>query len=286
MIILHSQSRARLHWRGSLGNWDMAALYGCPDHKDGMQRRPHCEEKEWSMTIRLRFAAALGLAAVALLAGGRPAAAQTQVSTRAALGANDVLDWAVAGPAFGTLTNPFSVTSNGGASVTVSQGAGTFRRMVQDTSSMGSGHWQGNFAAGDSLLWTDTTFGGGTGPMDITFGAAVRGAGTQVMANVSGVFEGTVDAFDDSNNQIFHGTFSGLASNAQDNTAVFVGVTSGAANIKRLRINAGSGDFAVNKLSLVQDTATTVPEPASLALALPGVLPIGLMVLRRRKRSA
>lgn len=238
------------------------------------------------MKNRLRFAPALGLAVAALLAGGRPAAAQTQVSSRAALGGNDTLDWGVAGPSFANLGNPFSVTSNGGIGVTVSKSSGTFRRMTQDASQNTTGSWLGNFAAGDSVLWTDTTLTGGPGPVDITFGAAVGGAGLQVMANIDGAFDGTIDAFDAANNPIFHGTFAGFGSNLQDNSAVFVGVKNNIANIKRLRINAGTGDFAVNKLSLVQDSAAVVPEPASLALALPGVLPIGLMALRRRKRSA
>lgn len=238
------------------------------------------------MHVKVRLAAALALALTILCAGGRPAAAQTTVSSRAALGGDDFVDWSVLGPAGTVVSSPFTVNSNGGLAVTGSK-SGTFRTLVQHTPVTTVGvDWQGNFARGDALLYTNTAFGGGVGPIDLTFGAAVTGAGAQVMTDNFGAFTGTITAFDSSNNVILSSNFNGVANLNEDNSAVFIGIKSNVANIKRLRIDAGNSDFVINRLDILRGSANAVPEPASLALALPGILPFGFVFLRRRKQAA
>lgn len=61
--------------------------------------------------------------------------------------------------------------------------------------------------------------------------------------------------------------------------------------INQVRFSSSGGTsagFGPSAQQFVMDnlSVTTVPEPASLALALPGVLPLGLMALRRRKLKA
>jgi hypothetical protein len=237
--------------------------------------------------IDLRISAAIGLAVTALLLGNVPAAAQTAVSSRAALGGNDFLDWSALGPAGTVVSNPFTVASNGGISVTGTETGGTMRRLDQHTPLVTSGQdFQGNFARGDALLFTNTPFGGGTGPIDLTFGVAVSGAGAQVMRDEFGAFVGTITAFDSANNVILSSNFNGLANSNEDNSAIFMGITSSVANIKRIRFAVDTNHLVINRLDIVTAPTSVTPEPAALALALPGLMPFGVLALRRRRRSA
>jgi hypothetical protein len=58
-------------------------------------------------------------------------AAIVLVTSSAALGANDSIDWSQFGPAFTNLTSPQAVVSTGGLNATVSSAGGVFERLDQ-----------------------------------------------------------------------------------------------------------------------------------------------------------
>src|ERR1041384_7785391 len=71
------------------------------------------------------------------------------VSSRAAFPTTDSVDWSVLGPAFTTITSPFTIATTGGSTVDVYHNEGTlFERRDQST-----GGWGGNFNPGEALLW-------------------------------------------------------------------------------------------------------------------------------------
>src|SRR5438309_7644106 len=135
----------------------------------------------------------LGLTAAAVLVLDDAASALpvVPVLSRGALGETDYIDWDSAGPVNTTVANPSTVSSNGGNSSTVSQQVSQpfFR---EDQSSDGATVWNGNFAPGDHVLWTDSS----NGPMTIKFTTPVAGAGAQIQANLQAPFTATLDVYD------------------------------------------------------------------------------------------
>ncbi|MDW8105680.1 MAG: PEP-CTERM sorting domain-containing protein, partial [Armatimonadota bacterium] len=224
-------------------------------------------------TGRTLLAAALVLVAVSA------AHALTFVNSRPALGGNDYVDWGVLGPAFTVVSNPVTLSSNGGLSVTVSKITwGPFERRDQ-----GSG-WAGNFAPSDRLLWTRNE----VGPMEIEFASPVFGAGAQIQADVFGAFVGILSVYDVGNNVIGVFPLLGISTNAGDNSAIFLGVKHSSAIIKKVSFDAVTRgvhvDFAINQLDiLTQGDAPVIPEPGTMLLMSIGGLAIGLS--RRLRRS-
>jgi PEP-CTERM motif len=198
------------------------------------------------------------------------------VLDRLGLGGNDAVDWATLGGAFTTVASPFP-SSTRGLQVAVSQpGGGPFERRDE-----GIG-WTGNFSLGDRLLWN----GNQSGEITLVFAAPVFGAGAQVQRSSHGAFSATVQAFDGDGQVLGSFTRSGLASDALDGSAVFMGLLNDVPNIKRFTF-AVSGGLAVNQLDLSTGTASTppaaTPEPGTLALVAIGLA--GAAVARRWRRS-
>jgi len=140
--------------------------------------------------------------------------------------------------------------------------------------------WYGNFAPGDNLLYTGAAFSVGSGPITLGFSSAVSGGGLQIMTDAGGAFTATIDAY---NGATLLGTFteSGVATNLADNSAIFIGINDlTGPDITSLVIGVnGTGDFAVNQLSLLTN-ANTVPEPSSVGMAL--LLGLGVIGAARR----
>ncbi len=172
-------------------------------------------------------------------------AALTQITDRAALGGDDVIDWASLGPAGTTIPNPFLVTSESGlASADVSKPAGSFRVFYQTT-----GSWQGNFAVGDAVLYSD----GDSGPIALDFAAPVEGAGAQIQMDSFGVFTGVVTAYDSGGAPLGEFSLDGeVIANTGDDSAIFLGVLSDSADIARVEFSLQDGSsFGINQVDIV-----------------------------------
>lgn len=61
-------------------------------------------------------------------------------------------------------------------------------------------------------------------------------------------------------------------------TKVTLAAANGFADLRQVRLGGATADTSVSPQALV-------PEPASMAMALPGLFPVGLMLLRRRKKA-
>ena len=233
----------------------------------------------------------LGLSATVMLGLNSPANAfLVLVPNRAALGATDFIDWGVLGPPFTTVSNPFSIASNGGGTnATLSMpNSGGFTRLDQQQPPATSA-WAGSFAPGDHLLWTSLE---NNGPITIEFANPVFGAGAQIEKDFFSpgsprAFTATLDVYDTSNALVAEYILPGFAHYGHDNTAIFLGVKDSTADIKRIVFSTSDAnplnDFAINQLSLVN---TAVPEPSSLLLAASGLSGlVGVKALRHRRRK-
>jgi len=189
---------------------------------------------------------------------------------RAAFGANDTMDWTTVGAEFAVIANPFIGTSNGGLNMTVSQsGTSSFQRRTMGTS------WNGNFTDGPNLLWTRGT----NGPISIAFASAIRGVGFQINPNNSDTST-TIQLFDTANVSL--GLFNLTTNDRSTSSASFLGFSSSMVDIARISISQSPfNDFTINQLSLI--TASTIPEPATLAIFGLGLTALGFA--RRRKRA-
>ena len=224
-------------------------------------------------------AALLGLAAVA---EGQARASLTLVTSRAALGGNDSVDWGQLGAPFTVVPNPSMITSTNGLTLTVSQATGSFQRRDEGTG------WAGNFAAGDHLLWTN----GNNGPVSVSIGlSGVSAAGTQIQPDSYGNYTAKIEAFDSGNNSLGSFTENGVSTANQDNAAIFIGVRSTAADIFKITFsltvspfNSGQ-DIAINRLDFDSRGVTAAPEPWTLFGGATGVLLLLGPVWRRRRRS-
>ncbi len=226
------------------------------------------------MTGRLGARLALCLVGAATLAA--PARGGfILVTDRSALGATDSLDWGKLGAPYTTVSSPISTTTTGGASTTVAMTGTAFQRRDQ-----GNG-WTGNFSPGDAVLWNQ-----GGGPVTLTFkGAGVYAGGAQIQSDTYGAFTAQIEALDSKGNVLASFTRSGTGTNANDGSAIFLGIRSTDTPIAEFRFSLTSavtnpGDFAINRFDLSTKQA---PEPSSLLLAGMGALG-GLTLLRRRWR--
>lgn len=216
--------------------------------------------------VRTLLAAALALVAIS------SAHALTFVTSRPALGGNDYVDWGVLGPTYTVVSNPVSLTSNGGLGLVVSKPTqGPFERRDQG---WGAG-WEGNFAPGDRLLWTRDE----VGPMEIVFTSPVLGAGAQIQRDAYGSFTGKISAYDAANNLLGSFSLAGYSNGAGNNSAIFLGVLDSNAVIKKVvfDVDNTTQDFAINRLDIVtQGGAPVIPEPGTMLLMSIGGLAIGL----------
>jgi hypothetical protein len=209
--------------------------------------RPHCSVPLSS--------ALLGVAACLL---GWSAHAASFVWDRVALGATDSIQWNQLGGASTTVAQPFTVgTTGNGWQVQVSKATdGLFERRDQ-----GSG-WNGNFAPGDSLLWTRGT----AGPLSLTFAQPVDRVGMQIQkADQSNpIFTATIEAFDASNASLGAFQREGYSTSSGDNSAIFIGIANSIPNIARIEVSVlWDFDFAINQVSLIPEP----PQSAAVTLA-------------------
>ena len=219
------------------------------------------------------------------------------IGDRADLQGNDQVDWSSVGVTspFQVLPNNFSATSEQGLklNVQIPQALSpqitppvVFQTLpalpgIADSFTTGV---PTNFAQGDYILFTGSTPGafppiGNSGPLTIAFEQPVLSAGAQIAVSGTPNFVGLIAAFD--NNDTLLGSFSipGTSSQALDNSAQFLGISSDTADISKLVFSTSAENraFGINTLSI---QAKPVPEPdSSVTLAL-GAIWLGLVAIR------
>lgn len=205
------------------------------------------------------------------LAAALPAHAAL-VGSRAALGGNDYIDWAVLGPHATHVASGTGLSTQLGLAATVSDPNGFGMQRQQQLDPVYS-RYSGNFAPGDELLVAAYPLGS----FVIDFAGALSAVGAQIQSNVLGVFRAEIAVFDNLGNLLESHTVAGNSTPDNDNSAVFLGIARATADIDRVSFRIVSGDgadtrlsAAINQVSL--QAASPVPEPASLALAALGLL--------------
>jgi hypothetical protein len=216
----------------------------------------------------------LSVALAALSVSGASAALIT-VANRAALGSTISVDWSVFGPAGTTISTPDSRTVSG-LTVEVGSSQGQLSRHDEGLD------YLGDFAPGAHLL---TDGGSSSDTFIVRFAPTVMGFGLQVDPHyIRGPFSGDLEVYSATSALLGTIPFAGVATNAEDNSALFLGVLSNAADIAYFRLFVNqplpllrAGAVAINTLDVVRP----VPEPASIALLGLGLLAAAFS--RRRK---
>jgi hypothetical protein len=223
------------------------------------------------------------LLTIAVLCLGTFAGADTftTFATRAQQNPTDIIDWGQLGPDSTFVNSPASLTSFNGLAGTVSI-PGPFMVTCVDF----FGCWNGNFEAGENVLYTGNLAGGGPGPMTIAFASGVSSVGFQIEDVFLGPFTATLQAFNGAN-LLFTLTLPGTANQNNDGSALFMGIGDlTGANITSIVISdvgsSDTNDFAINAVSLTQ--AGTTPEPSSLVLLGSGLLGMAGVIRRKLAR--
>jgi hypothetical protein len=209
----------------------------------------------------------------------------TLVTSRAALAGTDSVNWGILAPtpppSNTVVANPFSILSTSGRSLRVSAATVNSFDVTQQVSAPpfhGNGEWNGNFAVGDWVLATDGG-NGKTNPITLNFGATtVAAGGAQIQPNSGGLsftFIAQVGAFDAAGKSLASYTEKGTVTDAADNSAIFIGISSSSANISRIalsisKVSGGTGAdkpwFAINQFDFRTSAAAAAPaisQPAS-----------------------
>jgi hypothetical protein len=240
------------------------------------------------------------------------AGADTLVTDRGSLGANDLINWSqlTAGP----LSGPLNVTSNLNMTATVTDTLPTnsFGRSTEVNVATYTypfpqppGDWVGNFATGDAVLSTNSSRDnyGTPAVMDIVFASPVKGVGAQIEILTGGqFFKGILTTYDAAGTLL--GTYTSLVGNTFNSPPpdgppeIFLGVLDATADISRIEFSCfallgsnhtitdtviANDPFGINQLSLL-DSPASVPLPPSVLLLGSGLLGMVGLGWRRKKK--
>jgi len=187
--------------------------------------------------------------------------ADTIVSVGSRAGFADLAVWPdLCTPGLGSI----STVSTHGIGVTATGENGTVDSDQQATPGCPNyDGWDGNFAPGDNLVWSDS---GSHGPIDVTLSQGVNAIGAQIQADFFGAFVGRLTVY---NGATMLGTvaLAGSSTATADNSAIFLGLQDlSGANITKAVFSLDSCALNCNDLSINEVSLNSVPEPASMVL--------------------
>jgi RHS repeat-associated protein len=191
----------------------------------------------------------------------RPVSPSTSlVSSADGLIADGSVSWGVLGANHTAVSNPFSLPVSGLADLTVTvskQDSTDFERRDGGTNG-----WSGNFLPGDELLWTQF---GTQKAITLTFSQPIHGIGFQIQGDFPssdpppvfhlGSFTAIIEAFDANSKSLGRYTETGSLDNAEDGSAIFLGIYSTSPDIRQIVIDVldpFGADFAINHLLIEQ----------------------------------
>jgi hypothetical protein len=203
----------------------------------------------------------------------------TLVTNQTAQNANDSVSWSQLGGDAHPVANTFGATSVGGLTVSGTlAGASSISGPSSQTAvvcppASGTCSWTGGFTAGDEVLWTADAYNGGNGPVTLTFGQGITGAGALIQSDAPGQFTVQIQAF---NGSAAIGSFSEISDLNGD--PVYIGVNdSFGPNVTSVTFSLDApcpgacADFAVDTVYINSiapsptPTATTTTTPTVVA---------------------
>ncbi len=200
-------------------------------------------------------------------------------SSRAALAADDFINWSQLGTTLTFPAQPAAVVSNLGIHVDVTNPLSSeFGRVDQSFS------WDGNFAPGDALLWTADESLTSITKIRLEFdGSGISRGGTQIQPNSYVSFTARIEAFDASTASLGFFDAIGTSSDSADNSALFIGVSDPTIAIHAIEVSiiavesgVNIGSYAINRFDF-----TSIPEPSTLALFVMGCAAMGYRCRQR-----
>lgn len=215
-----------------------------------------------------------GFAVLALIASAQTSAAL--VTSRAALGGDDFIDWgqipgATSAAQAHSLTSTQSVNSALGLSAQVSNPPTPGMWRVSQGGCGGVFNFLTNFAACDAVL-LNANNNNAANLISMAFDSPVAGGGAQFSdAATYGAFTAFLSAYDSAGTLLESWSLGGTSTSAGDNSAVFLGISRDQADIARLDFSASGFNryFGINRVELDRTAPTigTVPAPSTLLLA-------------------
>jgi PEP-CTERM motif len=196
------------------------------------------------------------------------------VTSRAVLAAQDFVDWGQLGASFSMVAQPAVATSNLGFTAAATQvpvGSFFVLNAVDHSGNLGG-----------NILATDL---GSTAPISISFSTALSGVGAQIQSNDFGAFTGVIKAYGSTNLLLETQSFAGVSNGAQNNSAIFLGLSRASADIRRVEFSVITAtanlELAINQLDM---QLQPIPEPASVALFAVGLA--GLVGWNKSRRKS
>ncbi len=224
----------------------------------------------------------IALVALILVAGRDVRADVVLVTSEAALGPDDSIDWGQLGDDGAFLASSESVTSVGGILAVVSTTDSTGMQRLDE----GGPFYFGNFNIGDKLI---TSLDINYYPIKIQFSTPISGVGAQINQDASGPFIATIEAFAGSTS-LGVLQLAGESTSDQDGSAIFIGVSDTTREITSIVFGVlnplpvgENGDIAINQLR-IRTTPTAVPEPGSALLLAMGASGVVIVARRRARR--